>query len=125
MSDPIFDTNIVIDWLMDSQLATSELARYPRHRISRITWIELLAGEPPERRHHVQELIAPFAIVELDARIAAAAADIRQRMKMNLIDAMILASAQVNGAILVTRNIKDFPAAMPGIRVPYLTPEKA
>jgi hypothetical protein len=38
---------------------------------------------------------------------------------MKLLDAMILATAQVNGAILVTRNTKDFPANMPGIRVPY------
>ena len=34
-------------------------------------------------------------------------------------DAIILATAQVNGAILVTRNSKDFPANMPGIRIPY------
>ena len=34
-------------------------------------------------------------------------------------DAYILATAQVNGAILVTRNTKDFPVAMPNIRVPY------
>jgi hypothetical protein len=38
--------------------------------------IEIPAGEPPERRRHVQELIAPFEIVELDARIAAAAVEI-------------------------------------------------
>jgi predicted nucleic acid-binding protein len=38
---------------------------------------------------------------------------------MKLLDAMILAAAQVNGAILVTRNTRDFPANMPGIRVPY------
>ena len=38
---------------------------------------------------------------------------------MKLLDAYILATAQVNGAILVTRNTKDFPVNMPGIRVPY------
>ena len=38
---------------------------------------------------------------------------------MKLIDAFILATAQVSGAILITRNTKDFPANMPGIRVPY------
>ena len=38
---------------------------------------------------------------------------------MKLLDAFILATAQVNGAILVTRNTKDFPATMPGVRVPY------
>jgi predicted nucleic acid-binding protein len=38
---------------------------------------------------------------------------------MKLLDATILATAQVNGAILVTRNTQDFPANMPGIRIPY------
>jgi predicted nucleic acid-binding protein len=55
----------------------------------------------------------------LDARIALAAADIRHRVGMKLLDAYILATAQVNGAILITRNTKDFPAKMLGIRVPY------
>lgn len=119
MSDPFFDSNIVIDWLNDSQAATNEIARYPRHRISRIVWTEILSGEPLERRDQIAQIIAPFEIVELDGRIARAAADIRYRMRIKLLDAYILATAQVNGAILITRNIKDFPAGMPGIRVPY------
>jgi predicted nucleic acid-binding protein len=122
VSDPFFDTNIVIDWLNDSQAATSELERYPRHRISRIVWTEVLSGEPLESRDQVQRLIAPFEVVELDSRIAMAAADICYRMRIKLLDAYIFATAQVNGSILVTRNIKDFPANMPGIRVPYITP---
>jgi predicted nucleic acid-binding protein len=122
VSDPFFDSNIVIDWLNDSQAATNELARYPRHRISRIVWTEILAGEPLERRDEIQQIIAPFEIVELDTRIALAAADIRYRMRIKLLDAYIFATAQVNGSILVTRNTKDFPAQMPGIRVPYITP---
>lgn len=63
--------------------------------------------------------MTPFEVVEIDARIAAAAADIRHRARMRLMDAFILATAQVNGAILITRNTKDFPASMPGVRVPY------
>ena len=119
MSDPIFDTNILIDWLKDRPQASVELARYARHRISRITWSEILAGEPLEKRDYVRNLIAPFEVIELDSRICLAAADIRYRTRMKLLDAMILATAQVSGTILVTRNTKDFPAAMPGIRVPY------
>ena len=119
MSDPFFDSSIVIDWLNRKPQAKVELSRYSRHRISRIVWTEILAGEPLESRETVRELIAPFEIVELDARIAGAAADIRHRTGMKLLDAFILATAQVNGAILVTRNTKDFPANMPGIRVPY------
>jgi predicted nucleic acid-binding protein len=119
VSDPLFDSNIVIDWLNRTPQAKVELSRYPRHRISRIVWTEILAGEPLEQRDVVRDLIAHFEIVELDARIANAAADIRHRTRMNLLDAYILATAQVNGAILVTRNTKDFPVNMPGIRVPY------
>ncbi len=119
MSDPFFDTNILIDWLRDLPQAAAELSRYTQHRISRIVWTELLAGEPLETRNRVQELIAPFDVVEIDGRIATAAADIRHRTRMKLMDAYILATAQVNGAILITRNTKDFPAAIPGIRVPY------
>ena len=119
MSDPFFDTNIIIDWLFDLTPATAELSRYRKHRISRIVWTEVLAGEPLHERPRLQQLMSPFEIVEIDARIAAAAADIRHRMRMKLLDAFILATAQVNGAILITRNIKDFTASMPGIRVPY------
>lgn len=119
MSDPFFDTNILIDWLKDCSQAIAELSRYSRHRISRVVWTEILAGEPLERRDIVQQLISPFEVVEIDARIALAAADIRHRARMKLMDAYILATAQVNGAILITRNAKDFPVNMPGVRVPY------
>jgi len=119
VSDPFFDTNILIDWLRDRHQAIAELSRYNRHRISRIVWTEILAGETLESRDTIRDLIAPFDVVEIDARIAMAAADIRHRSKMKLMDAYILATAQVNGAILITRNTKDFPANLPGIRIPY------
>src|SRR3546814_282472 len=110
---------MLIDWLKDRPQASAELSRYKRHRISRVVWTEILAGESLEGRDAVQQLLAPFEIVEIDARIASAAADIRHRTRMKLLDAYVLATAQVNGAILITRNSKDFPANMPGIRIPY------
>jgi predicted nucleic acid-binding protein len=119
VSDPFFDTNIVIDWLKRKPEAIAELVRYKGHRMSRIVWTEVLAGEALDRRHRVGQALANFEIVELDARIAAAAADLCYRSRMKTLDAYILATAQVNGAILITRNTKDFPAMMPGIRVPY------
>jgi predicted nucleic acid-binding protein len=119
VADPFFDTNILIDWLFDRPEAIQELQRYPRHRISRVVWTEVLAGEPIETRREVQSLLYSFEVVEIDQRIALAAADIRHRTRMKLLDALILATAQANGAILVTRNTKDFRPNMPGIRVPY------
>ena len=120
MADPFFDTNIVIDWLKRKPQAIAELARYRHHKMSRIVWTEVLAGEALDARDTVREALGNFEIIELDARIADAAADIRRRTKMKLLDSYILATAQVNGAILITRNTKDFPAEMQGIHVPYV-----
>jgi predicted nucleic acid-binding protein len=119
VSAPFFDTNIVIDWLKRRPQATLELSRYSSHRISRIVWTEVMAGEALERRDPVRQALSHFEVTELDERISSAAADIRCRSGLKLLDAYILATAQVNGGILVTRNIKDFPANLPGIRVPY------
>jgi predicted nucleic acid-binding protein len=125
LSDPFFDSNIVIDWLNRQPKAKVELLRYKRHRVSRIVWTEVLAGEELVDREAVRQVISAFEVVEIDARIALAAADIRHRTKMKLMDAYVLATAQVNGAILITRNTKDFPAEMPGIRIPYTLEAKA
>ena len=119
MNDPFFDTNIVIDWLKRIPAATAELGLYDRHQISRIVWTEILAGEDGSARDLVLQALSHFAIVELDERIAMVAAEIRFRSRMKLMDAFILATAQVHGGLLVTRNTKDFAGHMPGIRVPY------
>lgn len=119
MSVPFFDTSIIVDWLQRRPQAAAELSRYRRHRLSRIVWTEVMAGEDLERRDTVRQALSHFQIVELDERIAMAAADICCRSAMTLNDAIVLATAQVNGAILITRNAMDFPAEMPGIRIPY------
>ena len=52
--------------------------------------------------------------------VARRAAALRaERKGLTLADAFVLATAQISGRILVTRNIKVFPASMPGIRIPY------
>ncbi len=119
MTDPFFDTNILIDWLFDRSLAITELQRYPRHRISRIVWAEVLAGEPLESRDHVRDLMSAFECVEVDERVALEAAAIRYGNRIKLLDSLILATARVNGAVLITRNTRDFPADMPGVHIPY------
>jgi predicted nucleic acid-binding protein len=68
-----------------------------------------------------ESLLAGFLIDELDIPVAARAAELRNiTRRLKLADAVILASAQVHGRVLVTRNTKDFPANMPGVRVPYI-----
>jgi predicted nucleic acid-binding protein len=44
---------------------------------------------------------------------------IRRAAKISVPDAIILATAQTENLMLVTRNTKDFAADAAGIRVPY------
>lgn len=120
MSGYSFDSNILIDALNGHSAAHAEIARVDRPWISRVTWIEVLSKEPGGTLRIIENFLGGFSIDELDARIASHAAALRrERPGLKLPDSVILASAQVNHRILVTRNTKDFPAAMPGIRVPY------
>lgn len=120
MSDTYFDTGIVIDTLSGHHAAMTELRRVTRPWISRITWLEVMAEVPLPAREDTEAFLANFAVREVSSDIARRAANLRfDRPSLGLAAALVLASAQEHGAILVTRNIKDFPAQMPGIRVPY------
>lgn len=120
MSAASFDSNILIDALRGHGHAQAELERVDDRWISRITWIEIMSRVDDGSVKPTTSLLAAFMIDELDAEIAARAAMLRnERRSLKLPDAVILASAQVRGRILVTRNTRDFPAKLPGIRVPY------
>ena len=120
MSEYVFDTVILIDALRDIEPAKKELLRQRRNWISRVTWIEVMAGAHPDESQLPEEFLRFFSVIELSEDIGRRAAMIRtQQRRIQLPDAIIWASAQTTGRILVTRNIRDFPAQMPGIRVPY------
>ena len=120
MSGYSFDSNILIDALNGDPIGHAEIAKVDRPWISRVTWIEVLSKDRGATLRNIEIFLGGFSIDELDARIASHAAALRrERPRLKLPDSVILASAQVNHRILVTRNTKDFPAEMPGIRVPY------
>ena len=120
MSERFFDTNIVIDVLHNRPVAWAEVRQATRVWISRMTWIEVMSGVPDAAGVETERFLALFGMCEIGEEIARRAAALRhQRKGLKSPDAIILASAQVHGRILVTRNTKDFPENMPGIRVPY------
>ena len=119
MVKALFDTNILIDYLNGVSAARDELGRYNGKAISIVTWMEVLAGASPKTEAVIRAFLGDFEIVALDDRIAEHAVSFRKSHKMKLPDAIIWASAQANGLLLVTRNIKDFPANDPGVRMPY------
>ena len=119
MGPVIFDTNILIDNLLGVVDATEELTNQSLRSISVITWMEVMAGATPSSEFPLREFLDEFTIIEIDDRVKERAVVIRRERRLKLPDAIILATAQVNGLTLVTRNTKDFRPDEPGIRVPY------
>ena len=116
----LFDTNILIDYLMGRPQAEAELSRYRARLISVITWMEILAGARSDEEEDVLDLfLRDFHVVHVSRPIAREAVAIRTREKIRLPDAIIWATAQEESALLITRNTKYFPTGEPGIRVPY------
>jgi predicted nucleic acid-binding protein len=119
-----FDANIVIDALAGYLPARSEIERAfdltSRPWISRMAWIEVLSKGDEATVRGALEFLARFGLDEIDDEISRRAAALRrERPRLKSPDAIILATAQTRGRVLITRNTKDFPAEMPGIRVPY------
>jgi predicted nucleic acid-binding protein len=116
----VVDTNILIDYLSGVQKAKQELDAFEDLYISLITWMEILvgAGEGKEESE-IREFLRRFRVHPVDEGVAERAVDIRRRENIRLPDAIIWATAQQLGILLVTRNTRDFPVKHPGIRIPY------
>jgi len=118
----LIDTNILIDAL-DPQVpapiaerivdAIADDARY-----SVITRIELLGwrGHTEASRQGTESLLAALVEVPLSQKVVKAAIDIRAVLPVKLPDAIIAASALVEGLPLMTRNVGDFKR-IPGLTV--------
>jgi predicted nucleic acid-binding protein len=119
MVKALFDTNILIDYLNAISQARDELNRYEERAISIITWMEVMVGTEGRLEAPTRAFLDGFEVIGLDTRVAERAVLLRREKRVKLPDAVIWASAQVNGMLLVTRNSKDFPVDDPGVRMPY------
>ncbi|MGL5839434.1 MAG: PIN domain-containing protein [Sphingorhabdus sp.] len=124
MSGYSLDANILIDALLEHDPAHREMtriaARGARMWISRMAWIEVLSKGNEMVVRDALQFLGRFGLDEIDDEISHRAAALRrERPRLKSPDAIILATAQIRGRVLITRNTKDFPAEMPGIRIPY------
>ncbi len=125
MSGFAFDADIVIDALSGFPPARAEMQRAvsggARAWISRMAWLEVLSKGDAAVVKGALVFMSHFGLDEIDEEIAVRAAALRrERPRLKSPDAIILATAQTRGRVLVTRNTRDFPSEMPGIRVPYI-----
>lgn len=127
----LLDTNILADHFNGFKEAIIEISYHRHIAISSITYLEvavglhganiaafdLLIGNLPIAIFHPDDHIINEAISMRKASIAAHKAGIGR--KIRTADAIILATANVTGRQLITRNPSDFHAAKIPVRVPY------
>lgn len=116
----VFDTNILIDFSHQDPRAQDIIRRFPMRLVSVVTWVEFLTGIPDARldmsRAFLQDV---FEVIYPDASIYEKTLEIRRQRRLKLPDAMIYATACIEGVPLITRNTKDFDETMQGVYIPY------
>jgi predicted nucleic acid-binding protein len=115
----LFDTNILIDYLLGKTEAKKEIFQHEQPYISIITKMEILVGASKDDEEIVRYFLNNFTIVDINQDISEIAISIRKTTKIKLSDAIIWACAKYIGSLLITRNTKDFPAHARDIVIPY------
>jgi predicted nucleic acid-binding protein len=120
VSTPVlFDTNILIDYLRGISQARAECDRHADRAVSVISWMEVMAGSTAANEADARTFLLNFYTLPLGADVAERAFLLCRSNRIKLPDAIIQATAETAGRVLITRNTRDFPAGMPGVRIPY------
>ena len=116
----LFDTNILIDHVQGHRAATEAIASHSGAAISVITWVEIMSGVPPAQEVAMRLWLDRFHLIDVDADIAVYAAALRHESRLDLADALIVATAQASGRTLVTRD-RALGEALddPAVLIPY------
>ena len=79
----VFDTNILIDYLIGNLLAKKEIEQYQSPQISIITKMEILVGVT-DNEEIIKEFLNGFNIIPLNDEIAEIAVNIRKENKIKI-----------------------------------------
>lgn len=118
----LIDTSAWIEWLIGSPLGRAVAAELPEPaewlvptmvQLELAKWLAREVGEDEADR--VIAFTETCAVAELDTAIALAAAEFCARHKLATADAIVYATAQAHGALLLTCD-RHF-ASLPGVRL--------
>lgn len=108
----ILDTDIFIDFFRGVKEAAVFLTKHGGDiAFCALTETELLSGQvcnDLREREKVFHLLSQFEKVPVDNPLVQVAGDLRRKYGISIPDALIAATAVVTGAVLVSRNAKDF-----------------
>jgi hypothetical protein len=81
--------------------------------------MEVMIGAHRDLDAPTRSFLNGFNVIAVDKDIAERAVNLRRTLRIKLPDAIIWATAQAGAMLFVTRDVRDFRADDPGIRIPY------
>ena len=119
MSGKLIDTNVLI-YLSKKKIEFDKVFS-PSDKLfmSVITYMEVLGYRftTNEEKYFIEGLCKHIPYIELDSEIVEEVIQIKQKHKIKLPDAIILATAVIGGLDLVTANVKDFIDIAPNLSI--------
>lgn len=115
MSKAVLDTDVLIDLLRGREATRAFLHDLATHSVpccSTISVAEIHAGMRQEEVARTTDLLDGLVILPVTREIAEVAGHFKRRSKsrrLELADCLIAATAYVEGALLATGNVKDYP----------------
>jgi predicted nucleic acid-binding protein len=127
----LFDSNVLMDALSGYGQAVTEISYFNDIAISAVVWIEVMSKPLADLAcgkidatsiQSIRNFLSQFTLIHSSDAIMEEAARIRSDSLINppktrLPDVIILATANVTGRLLVTRNKRDFRGS--NVRLPY------
>ena len=115
MNKAVLDTDVLIDLLRGREATRAFLHDLAAHAVpccSTIAVAEIHAGMRQEETARTTDLLDGLVILPVTREIAEVAGHFKRRSKsrrLELADCLIAATAYVEGALLATGNVKDYP----------------
>jgi predicted nucleic acid-binding protein len=115
------DTNIIIDYTKrkDNFLSKVDISKKRNIIISIITQIELLCFKKLdlEDEIYIKFILNNFEIIPLEQNIALIATSLRREKNLKIPDAIIVSTAVVHNAVLITNDAELLALKWPGLEV--------
>jgi predicted nucleic acid-binding protein len=122
----LLDSNVIIDASKGILSIEDLINQYDYLYTSIISYVETLGYrfDDESEKALVLQILGQLQIIDLNQQIADIAIEYRQRRKIKLPDALVLATAKHIQAVLLTSDVADFKNVDPSVKIVAPPPKK-
>jgi predicted nucleic acid-binding protein len=116
----LFDTSVLLDYLLGDKRAVEVFNRYAHRALSVITWVEVMSAAPAAQAEATRAFMRSFERLSISEAIADEALRlIQERHGLPFHRALTWATARVNQLTYVTAENRFVRSTDKGVLVPY------